>query len=389
MIDAHPDLLNGEAILPAFRTDKSSLSDLVPSTGDPTTFGIDTARLEEHIAKVSGQIRRVMPWDLGDIANKFKAAVVEGIRNPRSLVRRELTRRNVPAATVERVANEIETLDLRNSVVLRDYISKLPADMRALFYNYATACYHRIGTTVVRCETGTDLSPLSEFKAADVVLAARDSEKPDLLDERIFLQAFMGHALGKIQTLLVPSQVIDSLSFRTAHQLSSALRSQGFQQKYDQITQQYLALATRGEDTFDALDVEAITSAVKELTKIFQREIVSELPDYKTALQSDKKDKVYQSTGDFLRDLAGSIPVIGNFVSWMALVISGTQAAGDLADLASVQNQRGAFEQAQQRKSEKIEVAIQNLKAGSQNKAKLLNATAALADIHTIASSRA
>jgi len=50
LLDRHPDLLAGEAILPVFRTDKSSFADLIPSTADPGLLRIDEKRLQKHMS---------------------------------------------------------------------------------------------------------------------------------------------------------------------------------------------------------------------------------------------------------------------------------------------------------------------------------------------------
>jgi hypothetical protein len=59
-----------------------------------------------------------------------------------------------------------------------------------------------VGTGVVRCEAGTDLSPLSDFKATDVLLASSDANPTQLSEEGIFLRAFMGHSLDTIQATM-------------------------------------------------------------------------------------------------------------------------------------------------------------------------------------------
>jgi len=64
-----------------------------------------------------------------------------------------------------------------------------------------------------RAQTGADLNPLSEFKAADVLLAGRDGRPEMLSDNALFLEAFMGFALDTIQASVLPTQMIDSITF--------------------------------------------------------------------------------------------------------------------------------------------------------------------------------
>jgi hypothetical protein len=188
LLEAHPDLLTGDAILPAFRTDKENLLDLIASTGDPVSSGIEEGRLRDHIALVEQSVKRVMPWDLGNVADHFRGAIIRGLRNSNSIIAHELAvGLGVNQDEIEQIAQSIESLDLSDSINMRHYVSSLPAPIRGPLNRFTTACYHMVGTDVVRCETGTDLSPLSEFKAADLVLAARDSRAEVLSDEAVFL----------------------------------------------------------------------------------------------------------------------------------------------------------------------------------------------------------
>jgi hypothetical protein len=69
---------------------------------------------------------------------------------------------------------------------------------------------------------------MSKFKAADVVLTMRDASIGLLSEDAIFLEAFMGFALDTIHAMVAPAQIIDSMDFKMAHQLSEVLRTQGF-----------------------------------------------------------------------------------------------------------------------------------------------------------------
>jgi hypothetical protein len=204
-----------------------------------------------------------------------------------------------------------------------------------------------------------------------------------LSDEAIFLQAFMGYALDTIQTSVLPSGVIDSLSFQTVHQLSTALRAQGFQTKYDQITRQYLTATSfdRPQDALDAIDEEAIASVAEELTKVFKTEILAELPDYKIAIQSEAKENLYRTGGDILRDAIKALPVVGHCV---AVIDGGAAASSAVASLLSVRDQGAAFKEAHKQKAEKISGAILSLQTSPQKKTKLLDVVALLSDIHGI-----
>src|SRR6185312_1447945 len=56
VFDVHPDVLSGPGILPAFRVDKNSLSDLLPSLGRGALDNVDPKRIADHIARVEQSI---------------------------------------------------------------------------------------------------------------------------------------------------------------------------------------------------------------------------------------------------------------------------------------------------------------------------------------------
>ena len=62
------DLFAGDALLPAFRVDKSSLDDYrAGHRGSYGAYGIDDSAVDEHVARLNDGIVQVMPRDLGDV----------------------------------------------------------------------------------------------------------------------------------------------------------------------------------------------------------------------------------------------------------------------------------------------------------------------------------
>jgi hypothetical protein len=394
LLKAHPDLFDGEAILPAFREDKNSLADYI-FDADFSHSKIDKGQMDEHIAKLGELIKQVMPWQLGNVGNSFRGMLVGGLRNPAAMVVRELTAKGIAAKQIQEIASDIDGLNFDEEKDLQDYLGKLPDNTRDLIKRFTTACYHMNGTSVVRCETGTDLSPLSKFKATDVLLAARDAHVDLLSDDAIFLEAFMGFALDTIQASVVPAQIVDALDFKTAHQLGAALRTQGFQMKYEEIVESLASSISNPDpqEAIDRLDEGAVANKAAELAKIFHREIKAELPGYKTAIQSDTAEEAYRVGADVGLDIAieavKAIPVIGSVVSFASIIKSGAKASGAASEIWSVRDQSKAFTEAQQRRNEEIQSAIGRLNTNSQKKTKLLDAVATLSDVHGLLIRRA
>src|SRR3546814_3964818 len=53
LMERHEDLFSGDALVPAFRRDKESLTDLIASNEGINEAGITDRRLDEHIARRS------------------------------------------------------------------------------------------------------------------------------------------------------------------------------------------------------------------------------------------------------------------------------------------------------------------------------------------------
>jgi hypothetical protein len=382
LLDSHPDLFQGDAIVPAFRDDMSSLADWISTTGD-RALGYDESQMRDHVARVESLVKRVMPWTLGSTGDTYKRYVLDGLRDVHSIVRRQLEATGVTAGQIDKMLTDIETLDFSNSLHLREYISGLQEDAQKPLRRFTAACYHKIGTEVVRCETGMDLNPLSAFKVADMTLAGKERAE-ELSEEVVFIECFMGFALDAIQASLLPTDVIDTLSFELAHQLSGALRAQGFQEKYDEVTTQYVSARKNADagTALESLNEESVAVVARELADTFQQAVINELPHYRTAIQEEARANIYRSGADVGRDLIGTIPGLGEIVSFADAVTHSTQLAGDIAGAAHVRDQRRAFEQAQLEREEKIQAAIHHLKTSDRKKSRLLDAVAALSDIH-------
>src|SRR3546814_20898201 len=119
----HPDLFSGEAIVPAFRTDKESLADLIASNEGLSEAGITDRRLDDHIASLDSSIVSAMPWALADVAEKFRTLLLAGLRQGTSHVLAMLRAASLSGEDVATVPGPVAPIDLRNSVTLRSYMT--------------------------------------------------------------------------------------------------------------------------------------------------------------------------------------------------------------------------------------------------------------------------
>jgi hypothetical protein len=274
------------------------------------------------------------------------------------------------SAEVERIARDIEALEFRDSRNLRNYIATVPEAACSFLSNFAAACYHINGTRVVNCETGTDLSPLSDFKAADLVLAARDANRERLSDEAVFLKAFMGYALGVIQAAVVPEHVIDALSFRTIHEISEPLRQSGFQEKYDGIIRQYLTSSGLADAraALDSLGPQAIADVAAALAKEFGTAVGNEIRSYQTRSQVRAREAFYEAGTDVVHDALGMIPGVGDIVAFTDAAGHSVKLVKAAVEIGSVRDYEGALAKARERQEEAIRTAIARLRVGERTR---------------------
>ncbi len=390
LFDRHPDLLAGPAILPAFREDKESLTDLISSNEDALAYGIDQQRMDDHIARLNGAIMQVMPWALADVGERLRTLLIGGLANPQALIVRTLTANGLDSAAIATIVTDLERLPLDDSIILRNYTAGLPAEAQAPFNHFAAASYHMVGTGVVRCEAGTDLSPLSAFRAADVLLAG-DSRPEMLSEEAIFTEAFMAFALDSIQAAALPSQILDSLDFTTVHKISAALREQGFQDKYDGVVRQYLTTAALpdGTEALASIDPDMIAHVATELATRFQTSVLAELPHYTTQVQVEAREQLVQTRADIAKDFAAATPGLGNVISLADALTHGAKAVTAWQEARTVRDVQTALAESHRARGEKIGAAVAGLKVDDQRRTSLLDAVALLSDVHGIAIARA
>ena len=393
LLRAYPDLLDGEGILPAVLSDRNGLGDFVASTETYAAVRITEAQIADHVSLVEGKIKQVMPWEVAHVAEQFRARLIEGMSSDTSLIHRVL----IATGTYDEqrraaLIDAIGAVNLDRSANLRELIAtEVPGALQEPLQRFATACYHGIGTGVVQCETGADLSPLSHFRAADLILTDRDASIAQLSDDSIFLRYFLAKALATIQVRnTLPASLIDDISFGNVHKVSSALRETGFQDRYEVILESYANISATPDASaaLEGLDDAAIVQASSELAKMFEEAIAKELPSYQTREFEIEKEEFLSSSSDVLLEGVNATP-IGNFVAVAKTIQSAAKAASTGVAAVKAKDHSKALASADKRRKEDIDEIIRGLGTSDSKKASLLEGIAALTDIQTVSNRRA
>ncbi|TAJ72114.1 MAG: hypothetical protein EPO51_08320 [Phenylobacterium sp.] len=386
---SHPDILAGEGILPAFRVGDAALK-VPPALTIPhyEAVGVGENLLADHMGWLDGQIGRVMPWELADVGDRLRQRLIAGISSDGSAIAKYLDGVSNQIQWRQEIVSALSDMDMSRDRHLHDYIAGLPSGVREKVESYVQASYHAVGTTVVNCEAGTDLSPMSRFKAESVVLANRDVQLGELSDEGIFLKVFMGYALNQIQSCLVPAQIVDQITFTEAHRLSATLRHQGFQEKYERIVEGAIRAAS-GTASVEEIDFEEIAAISANIAEAFQLYLDEELSTYRTAEFDLTKSEALQTAADLGLDALAAIPGAGTIVSAGKTAVNSAKVAGLSARAFDFRDNERAFAAAKDRKKEDIATVIGKLHISDGKRSQLLDAVAALADIYAIRARRA
>jgi hypothetical protein len=378
---AQPELLLADGILPAVQTDKGSFGGYVSDQRPFEALGISGSELGDYLTQLDKGVRTIMPWELADTPQRYRQALVEGLRSETSAVTMRLAAAGVTATERERIAQEVEKLTLEQSAELEALINKLPGPQQLPVRRFAAAVYHQIGTAVVQCEAGTDLSPLSDFKAADLTLVGRDLSVLQLSDESIFFDMFLGHALDAIGSEVLPASLMSMIDIPTTVKLSSALRDQGFQQKYEELLTTFAENRGGGATTLEKIDPERIATVATDLANVFEDAVTREVLGYKTEARAEAEKEFIATSADVAKDAISQIPVVGHVIAVADIVKHTGHAAASGAKALSMRDHQQALADAKQKKLDKIEQAIVNLHLDEAKKKQLLAAAAALTEI--------
>ena len=392
LVARHPDVLAGEGLLPAFRVGDATFK-VPPRENLPSymAVGLGEAELADHLHYLERHVSQVMPWEIADVGERFRQRLIDGLSVDESAIVTFLLSARDGAEWRKKLISSFSDLEMARDRYLQEFVAELPGDIRDRVDAFCQATYHLVGTTVVNCETGTDLSPMSNFKAESLVLANRDSSAQSLSEEAIFLRAFRGHALELIQCVLAPAAVIDALSFQDIHRISAALRQTGFQAKYDELLETAVLAATSTDAlaTMEAIDFSSVAAVSREIAASFQDYLDGELGQYRPRELDLVGGDALRAGTDLGLDLVQAIPGVGSVVAFAKGGLNLAKTAGLSARTFALKDNALAFAAANERRRDDFLGVVGRLNVSANKRSQLIEAAAALADIYAIRTRRA
>lgn len=380
ILKRHPELIECRGLLPAFRNDKDSIDEyVVDQVASYARYGVAEADVAETVGLLNRQMTRVMPWHLGQVGENYRQRFLAGLADDNSMLSRKLAQAEgfLPAQR-DLLMKDLSELDVHEDGALRRYLDQTPVAIRPLLKRYEQAVYHQIGTQVVNCETGTDLSPLSSFRVSD--------QLSDQLDPaRVFLNDFFAIALEAIESEAMATSALDTLRFSELDRVSERLAEAGFRDQYDALVAMAIdAAGASAVEALENLETDRICEIVHALDEHFEGAVYAELPHLRSRAEEKAVESVIGSGRSLAVSLAGLVPYIGNLVS-------GYEVFGSYRDFhrSSVRAARHVQSadpksMAIEEKKAEIKAAIEGFPLSGTSKTKLLDAAMYLLEIHRV-----
>lgn len=385
----HPDFIECPNIVTAFREDKKDFGDFVSNYEKSyQTAGITSAELKTHVDLLNEKVTTLLPWKLEGVGEKYRTLVLHGLQNPNSSIRHRLMNdAGLDDTGMNTLIQKLrEEVDLSDHLGMQTYLEEQSKEVQEHLRPFTTSCYHIIGVGVVNCETGTDLQPLANYKAEEML---RNDVEDSNYDEFGVFRRFFEIAMEAIDASIIPESALQALTFEDASRFGTRLHDSEFAPRYESLIQRFADGLKQENDAaaIEQLDIEALKSDVETLSRVFEEEVDKELDEYKTKYHNEEISNVVAASRDLANKGIDAIPVIGN----VKTVVETADSALDLLENSWLafksRTTKEALKMARDKRNEEIKTLVDN--ANISKKAPLLDAAALLSDLYLARAGRA
>jgi len=332
-------LLSHGLLLPAMREDRTSFGEYAVDHGEEYRLqGWSPEEITSAAAFVDDHVGEILPWRIEQAAENFREHLLRGLSSRNSAIFQRLVSGGTALPDeIAAFARRLETADSSEERAIASVMREAPARWQEALGDYSQACYHLVGTKVVNCEAGLDLTSLSELRMQEFL-------RPDggLTDDEICLRLFLEAAVEVIGSAALPEALIDSVSLNDLARIRDALRQEGFQAAYDQLLGEFFAAmnVARGEIGVDVLDVARVVSLATDLSAHFRNYLRTEFSAYRTRLELEREGTFLRHAVSTVKSVLGAVPGIGTIVGMADAVGSGILLAKEGIDLGTAMTDR-------------------------------------------------
>jgi hypothetical protein len=380
LLRKHEEILTDGLLLPARRIDKREFGDYLEDHKDVIRAAGWNSKDEKSAASfIEERVKIILPWRVEQAQDAYRSRLVGGLQDPRSLVRHSLL--NVAGFDETRLGemiNEIGQLDLKEDHSMSRYIDAQPENLREILHRFSHACYHVVGTHVVNCETGTDLSALSALRINDLTENSANRNDDVLSDISIFHRCCFATAMQAINETTLPLTFVDAIPLKRMRTIRKALQEQGFQKKYDSIVEDFLSRIAAGNDPASLANWDT-TNTVKlaeELAAHFKEHIGREVGHYKTEIQKRHEHGAIHSFADTIKNAFHLIPGISELIAGVEMARSYVGFVGHARAVVATRDPTVAKQRAERERAREVEDFVKAL--SPSNEAVILEALAVL-----------
>lgn len=380
----HPNLLTDGLLLPAIREDKGNFNAYVADNEQAyRSAGWSSNQIDNAVAFLEESVKTVLPWRVEQAQEEYRGRLIWGVSSNTSILRQRLLKLDgIEEATLDKLADELARADLREDSVIDGMLADLRSDAREMVTKFTGAAYHQVGTSVVNCETGLDVSELADRRFGAMAGSQAYDDAHLLSDVSVFIGCCFESAMQAINESAFPTHVIDALSFDVIGKMRVRLQEQGFQQAYDDVISTFGAQLqqSRVED-LENWEPESTVELVAKLSGHFRAYFDEELKNYRKAIQENRQKDAIRAAVATMKSGGSSIPAISEIASVIDTVGSGVEALRAGGEAFAFLNHDTANDAARKERDGRIDSALEAI--SPRNKAKILTA---LRQIRTIAS---
>jgi len=252
-----------------------------------------------------------VPWKLEDNANWFKYKYIEGLNNPKSVLRQVASLSDNEASIIkDNLTSLIEGEDVRHQFLQRKHIEQtaklVSPDKEIVLIDYANLIYRISGSIVVKSE--------GHFPQSNLTKISIVGNEELLKDENIFWDIYAEAVFTLLGTAIrITPKRLDSLPFKDILKIRKSFFDIGFTGDYDALLKTVKESVDINDPDKLILHAHEIASLAVKMRDSFSEKVKSEL--------SDKDNKVREES---LWQIASGISIISNPIIGAAVGIIST-----------------------------------------------------------------
>ena len=301
--EINPILLTSGAIIPAFRSDKTDLSELFARK-----------RFKEKDSAIQfykDSIQKTVNWNLDDNSMWFRDRFLSDLEDEQSVLRSHIS--DTYQGILSNLASEIRNGALLGRELIDRLAKDLPRSEKRLLQNYRELLYHMSGARVVNCESALPQENYIDYDLADI-----KQRRVRLSEEQILSKLFIELIFDSLQRSMLPVELLDLLSFEDILSIRQPLMSSSFQTKYDQLIKK--VMDTYSPDTHKILNIDELEKIRNELSNTFDEILQKELPRFLKKKAFAQTKRLASVSSSVALGLAGAVPGVGLVASAISVL---------------------------------------------------------------------